>query len=362
VLKPAQPVPEGKRVKCPSCGHVFGAGEQPVGLRDEEEPVQPPATPAAPPPKKEQPAPSKMKDDGEDGPATYSFAATDEPAKKPEPEVVKKKKKIRAEEDDDDDEDEDEDEDDDDEDGEGETKKKAYKMDAVLEGYLKQNRSTDPRGPATELITKPSNTLIVSFGLLTLLQIVAITYWIFPFIFSEHLVSSKELVEPDGKTPFYREPDSKRTAPEPTWEELKIAAASSKASPEKRAEAQGGIIMMEDVEWQRSRFRRFNLIGPFLMLFYAGVVVMAAVKMQSLESYNWSWTAVIMALIPVGCAGASYTGTHWIANVLGDNYGTEVSLVLFGILTLWAVVGGVRGLTAMNDPIVKAACYYKEQY
>jgi hypothetical protein len=353
MMKPARPVDEGKKVKCPTCGNVFVAGNDR------------PAKEGAPgrtgggdkisaSPTKGGAAAGGAKPD-EDAPGgVYGFAAGEEPvAKPPEPPLEKKK---RRREDDDDDEDEDEDDDDDeDEDDEEE-------VDPVLEMYLKQNRSNNPRGPVTAMLTRPSNYLIITHGLLAILQFLAFTYWIFPLVFSDHLIAPKEL----RKDPDFPEASQKEYKAllenDPSWEDIEKVVKSSD-SKNKVSEKQAGVYQtvfdrLETVDSDRRQERWIQLIFPALLMIYLGFIVYGAVQMQSLESYNWAWTSVIMALIPVASAGAAWTGCYWWRRLLDLDSDSWIFWVPFVLITIWAILAAVLALVTMTKPIVKEAFFY----
>src|ERR1051326_2617909 len=356
VLKPGKPVAEGKKIKCPKCTKIFVAGAKPsVGGSAGGKA----ASGKAPASKAPAPAKNTSGDDDEAPGGTYGLAAPDEPAKPPEPPRPKKKKRLRDE--DDDDEEEDEDEDDDDEDEE--------EVDPVLEMYLKQDRSTNPRGPATAIITRPSNYLIVTFGLMALLNIMAATYWILPIIFSDHLVEPKELRKlPEGQD-FRKDPKEYEKTWKPildneSWDDMKQRIADSKTQQVDIDRRKQILDILEDIESERLQERWIQFIFPPLVVIYLCFIVYGAVKLQSLESYPWAWTGVIMALIPVASAGAAWTGLYAIKRLLdidfdqGD-WDTWVWWIAYGAISLWGVIASILALVVMLQPIVKEAFFYE---
>src|SRR5262249_49845094 len=138
VLKPAKPVPEGKKVKCPKCGANFTAvGDAGDDAIMSVEPAD--VAPAAPPKKKPAPAkpaakpapPAKPDDDDDDEGGTYG--------------VVR------------DEDDEEEEEDPRGRRGGAPKKSKKPKIDHVPDMSIK-----DLRGPAQEAVVSPSNTLLIA--------------------------------------------------------------------------------------------------------------------------------------------------------------------------------------------------------
>jgi hypothetical protein len=359
VIKPAKPVEEGKKIKCPKCGNVFVAG---AANGAPAQPVEKKTAAVAEPAKKEEPAPAKKKpmdDDEDDGPATYGFSPGEEIAK-PEPEVVKNKskpkpkpKRRRDEEDDEDDEDDEEEE------------VKEEKKDDVLDTYLKKHTETDPRGRATEIVTAPSNKIILTYGFLTLAQLVAFVYWIFPFFFLDHLVSPKEIKDDEGAL-FYHDPKdvTKPMEPEKKWEEIQKEAREAKSSDNRAAQA---LEKLNALESKTTWFRRLMMVPPFLLFFYCGAIVVGGVKMQSLESYGWAWTSVIMSLIPIGSVGACWAAVAWVMNLIGpfdflyEDVPNLPYYVIIGGTSIWTLVVALDGMKALNSRTVKAAFAYVEE-
>jgi len=361
-LKPGKPIAEGKKVKCSKCGSIFVAGGSAKGAGDGKKRAASPsdkiaATPgkgaSASTPTKAGTGETKQGDDDDGGGGTYGFAAGDEPVlKPPEPPLVKKKKRLS-------DEDDDEDEDDNDEDDEDEEEK----LDPVLEMYLKVDKSTNPRGPATALITGPSNLLIITHGLLALLQVVAFTFWVFPMLFGEHCnITPKDL---KGESGF--EKKEYKVVMEKTWDDIEADLVNSKTREKDKEFEEKAMDHLKEMESDKRKERWIQMIFPPLLLAYCGLIVYGAVQMQSLESYPWAWTSVIMALIPAGSAGAAWIGVYWLMRLLGPvefldlGWGNVPYYVIFGFITAWAIFVAVYALMRMLEPIVKDAFFYVEE-
>jgi DNA-directed RNA polymerase subunit M/transcription elongation factor TFIIS len=368
ILKPAKPIPEGQKIKCSKCGVVFVAKSDSQGdAAAKKRPAASSDKVAAAPTKGATGAssgptpPSVDKSEEEGGLGTYGFAAGEEPVlKPPEPPLEKKKKKKRLEDEDDDEyEDEDEDEDEDEEDEE--------EIDPVLEMYLKVNKSNNPKGPATSLITQPSNFLIITHGLLALLQVLAFTFWIFPIIFGEHCnITPKDLKELNLGDREYSAKDWKPVY-DKTWDDLEQEVNNSKLAEKTRKLDQKALDKLADMESDKRQERWIQMIFPPLLLVYCGLIVYGAVQMQSLESYNWAWTSVIMALVPAGSAGAAWVGVYWLMRLLGPvefldlGWGDVPYYVIFGLITAWAIFVAVYALMRMLEPVVKEAYFYVEE-
>jgi hypothetical protein len=149
VLKPSKPLPAGKPVKCPKCGHAF--------VTPDEEPKA-----IAVMPVEEAPAAPKRPydDDEDDGPATYGVVD--------EPEPVRKKR-----------DDYDDDDDDEDEDDEDEEEDERPDLSVVPDLTVK-----DPRGIAQEMLARPSNYMML-FAVLDFLVVLIWMGWVLiPVVFS----------------------------------------------------------------------------------------------------------------------------------------------------------------------------------
>jgi hypothetical protein len=350
VLKPGKPVAEGKKVKCPKCGTIFIAGSK-AKVGD--------AAPAQKGGGKSAAASGKTKvvdDDLEKSEGTYGFAGGDEPVVKPPEPPKPKKRRLRDEDDDDED---DEDEDDDDEDDEEE-------VDPVLEMYLKQNKSTNPRGPATAMITKPTNFVIITHGLLLILNFIAAVFWIFPIMFGEHCnIDVKDLKKnKDESFDKFRKKEYLPLVENENWDDLKEHLdQGSKLRKEDQDRRQEMLDKLEEMEDDKRQERWIQFIFPPLAMIYLGFVVYGAVQFQSLESYGWAWTSVIMALIPVASAGAVWTGGYAIRRLVPDDWLDDwVFWVLAVLVTLWAILAAVLQLVVILQPIVKDAFFYEEDF
>src|SRR5262249_10155081 len=145
VLKPAQPVPEGKRVKCPKCDASFVVRAEEVA---DVQPARAGKKAASKPEsitKKPEP-PTKPTEDDDEGGGTYGVI------KEPEKEA------------------------DEDEEDEEEREKKR----AALE-HLPDLSVKDPRGPASARLVRPSNLLMLNGASGILLFVLLILYSSFLF-------------------------------------------------------------------------------------------------------------------------------------------------------------------------------------
>lgn len=310
ILRPSKPVPEGKTIKCPKCSKSFVAGD------DLSEAVQakpgakkPAVSPAAPKP-----------DDDEDGPGVYSFR--EDPAPAP---VVRKKPR------DDDDDDDDEDDEEDDEAAKAEEeKKKMYMLDESVK---------DPRGPAQEAVIKPSNILMLTAIILIGLQIFSLFIWAFPFIFQEHVLEPKDVLKTDkeGK-PIKLKPGE----PDKAWKDLTDA--------EKKK--------MEDAIDAETERRLLWMIPNVAGIIWCAVTVLAAYKMQNMESYPWSWVGASMMILG---GGFVINGLWWLHDFLVEmdaDQGEPISFGIMGVAGGICVLVGVVCMITLNRKVVKFGFYW----
>jgi hypothetical protein len=135
VLRPAHPVPAGKKIKCPKCATIF-----PVGGATVAQPAKAAAAAPkpAPPPKPAKPASA---DDDDEGGGTYTFVAE-------EAEADSKKPKLEF-------------------------------------GSLRDKFPKKKRGPALEAVVKPSRSMlyigVINFGIMILL----FCYGFWPLVFTD---------------------------------------------------------------------------------------------------------------------------------------------------------------------------------
>lgn len=308
VLKPAKPVPEGKKIKCPKCSAIFEA-------RADEDDAP------APKPAAKKPAAAAKK------PASPIAAKKPAAPAKPKPAAPAPAKKIAAYSDDEDDdggtygvikEPEDEKKDDDEADDEG-------KPD--LE-FLPDLSIKDPRGPAQKAVIGPSNFLIGAGAITSILGLLFVGWAIWPMIFADHILEPKDvLMDPNKKT----EPLNKE------WKDL---------TDPQRAELQDKEDLAYEQHW-------WTLGAAIFAFFYGGFIAYGGVKMQMLESYPWAMTAAIMGMVPSGAPLGIY---------LGMNYGFEE--VIMGLIAgnaswLLTLPAGMLSLAILKRPEIKAGYYVK---
>jgi hypothetical protein len=294
-LKPGRPVPEGRTVKCPKCSETFQAGEE------LPEATAAPSSPAAA-------ATSKSHDD--DGTYAVIKEETDR-----EEEPVRRKKKRRK-----DDEDEDE-EDDEDEDEEG-------KPDIIQE-YLKNLKSKDPRGPAQAQVVSPSNWLLRS-GLIGFFGW-AITFIVFMIPVAFPNIEDKE--------------DKGKSSPSASQEKDK-----KKVEGGKKDEISLAMVLEEPLHIVL--FVAVLLLG----LAHGGLIAVGAVKMQSLESYGWGMVSAILTILPLHML--PFFWLFWsICDFIMDEMGWAFALIVF----LAGPGVGIPCMMVLRKPEVKAGFEYKPE-
>jgi hypothetical protein len=261
-LRPSQPVPDGKRVKCPKCGAGFASPgvlpEQVFQVVDEEKTVAPQSRPR-PPARKAKPAPR---------------AAAKPPAAKPKATPSKPP------------------EDDDDEGGLYSFKDNLEEMDAdkpEIE-YTPDMSIKDLRGPAQGFIVRPSNFMLALAAINVVLSIFAIVFNAWPFLFAEHVVDHIDY--------FYEKYDKD---PDP-----KLKTRAKNLPPKREALTEAEKQDLEEYESYDIKKRIILMVGYFVVALYCGVVATGAVKMQNMESRGWSITSAVMTIIPVAAGGILY--------------------------------------------------------
>src|SRR5579875_3255558 len=256
VLRPAKPVPNGKKVTCPKCHSEFLT----PGLVEDAEERPRKKTPLNQGPKKKQkaalkkadtakPAPKKAHlDDDEEG-GIYSFVESNEQ--------------------------------------EDEKPQIDYAPDLSIK---------DLRGPAQEAVVKPSNLIMLISGLSALSNIFLICWSFWPMVFSDSVVDYYKVLKAhykDDKNALQRIEGYKE------FKDLKdkdleiVQAADEKAIYDFWV---GGFPPMG----------RLWMMGLFiLLLIYNAFAIIGAVKMQNLESRRWGIASSILMLLPMGGGGLS---------------------------------------------------------
>jgi hypothetical protein len=340
-LKPAKPVPDGKRVKCPKCGNVFTT----PGLVEDEE--QRPRKPAA---AKKQKA------------AIKKAAAPKPPPKKPVP-------------DDDDEEDqggiygyikeEGEKEREDDEEEEDDKPQIDYAPDMSIK---------DLRGPAQAAVVKPSNYLLLIGGIACILDILIICVSFWEMVFSEHLINHENFLADYYKQERPKKTDEVESNPMHSQPAAPAQQSGKKNIPVKREDLdKKDLALVEEAEdWAFSwpyfgRYYRFMAMGVFILLFiYNAITVIGTVKMQNLESRGWGIAASIMTMLPFGSTsianGVSFLFYLLFAMLLDDEAMGWTYASGGGVLVwILAIIAGVYALrTLLTQEVIDGFNYVAE--
>ncbi len=312
VLKPAKPVPDGKKVKCPKCGNLFTT----PGLVEEDEESPRKKVTAKQAPKKQQKATLKkaaapksapkkpaFDDDDDEGGGIYSFVDAAE-------------KKVEEEE---------------------ESKPKI--------NYAPDMSIKDLRGPAQEMVVKPSNLMMLIGGLSALSNLFLICWSFWPMVFSESVVDYYKVLKAHYK-------DDKNAIQR--IEGYKELSAVDKKDREIVDTANEEAKYNFSVDYF-PYLGRFWLMGAFiLLLIYNAISIVGGVKMQNLESRRWGIASSIMMLLPMGASGLSCLfalGINFLEQMtgfLGDV--TQFYMIVVAALAyLGSVYSGVISLQALTS-------------
>jgi predicted Zn finger-like uncharacterized protein len=298
VLKPAKPVPDGKRVKCPKCGNMFTT---PGLVEDDERPQKKAAgkkEKAAikkaprnePPPEK----PAYRDDDDESG-GIYGYIPEDEKEEEEKPQIE----------------------------------------------YAPDMSIKDLRGPAQELLVRPSNYMILIGGLSCLCDILIICISFWPMVFSDSPVDYQKVLETHYKN----------TGDKNGLERVKNIKDRSEIKDK-------DLDIVEEAEAASRVVRFVFMAGYILLLIYNAVTIIGAVKMQNMESRGWGIASSIMTILPFGSSGLS--GVVWLVlfilfamllddPAMGMLYASGVS----GLVWVLAIVIGVWSLrTLMSQTVI----------
>lgn len=307
VLRPAKPLAAGKKVKCPKCGTTFAA-------RAEEEPKPPLAKKGA---IKKKAEPPEKQTGMEYETNTYA--------------VIKEKEEEDKEE-------------------------KEERGDDLVSEYLKVNESKDPRGPAQEAITPPTNWLIITG------TCGAIGYGIF-------LLGLIILFCMPPKDPADKEEGAKKKKLTGLMLRPSVSVIGDVVDPlkaekdelaKKLAEgaasaAMGAIYaVVQNLHWLLFFFFCFLLL---LLIAYCSVVIYGAVKAQGMESRTWGIIASIVAMIPLNALGFMAITTGLAYLLISFLYDEPFVVTCFVIAVLvieaaWGVSIGIWNIKTLMDPAV----------
>jgi hypothetical protein len=293
VLKPAKPVQEGKTVKCPKCEASFTAGGDDAAPASKEK------------------AKATTTESEEESGGIYGVVETDADKKKKD---SPKKKRRRSD-------------DDDEDDGDDEQPEES---DPVKE-LLRNLKAADPRGPAQEIIVKPSNWLMRIGGVGFFSWVGCFIVFLIPIIFPP---------PPD-------KPDENAVAPVEKKEEKK--AGEQPPGPSMK-------VIAGRTLWRVIFLTCFFFPG----IIQGGLIAYGAAKVQSMESRGWGIAAAIIAIFPLHSLPI-----FWLSMFLFALLAIFLDMVaVWGLVPplfflAWGPAYGIWSLIQFLKPEVKLGFEYK---
>jgi predicted Zn finger-like uncharacterized protein len=304
VLRPAKPVADGKKVKCPKCGSMFTT----PGLPDEEErprekgPSKQKGKVAIKKTSSPPPAPKPVADDDDEGGGVYSYIPEEEKAEEDKPQIE-------------------------------------YAPDLSIK---------DLRGPAQAAVVAPSNYILLVAGICCLCDILLICVMFWPMVFSDSVVDWQAVLEKHYKD-----------------EGKKDAVQRVGGIKEYKDLKDEDLEIVQEAE-AVAKVGRFIAMGVYiLLLIYNGITIFGAVKMQNLESRGWGIASSIMTLLPMGAAGLSSliggvfykTIGAWILEEMNVYYSIGLSVLPY-LLAIFIGVWSLR--TLMSQEVIDGFEYIAE--
>jgi hypothetical protein len=269
VLRPANPIPAGKKVRCPKCAEMFTAGGDPP--------------PAAPKP--------QVVEEDEDGGGSNLYGVMADPDEEP-PEDPQNKRKSKS-------------------------KKKGAKPEI---NYAQDNSLKDFRGPAVELLTKPANNMMFHCTLVLLLAIASFVMSGWPFVFQDSLLppvdALKEYITKNLEAEAADKAAGKGGGSK--WKTMQDSLNKDtlmwpipldKNGKKVREPEYGKTEMSQEAAdaakefMGRSEFptRLVWVLSSIFIIVWTFTLLVGTVKMINLESYNWGIVTIIMCFLPVNC-------------------------------------------------------------
>jgi hypothetical protein len=343
-LNPAKAPQPGKKVKCPRCANVFtvpGPDEiQTVPPRPAAKKPNPAIQKAAPakatgkapaPGKPPAPKPGPAAQDEEAG--VYGFKTSPDEEKKQEEE----KPEIE---------------------------------------YAPDLSVKDPRGPATAILVKPTNFMLLLGSLGFFWGTFCFGAGIWPFIFSEYLIEPKmmdpyltNLQDLTRKLESEKDPDKKKLIQKGidgignvTLEQLyKNEKFLNEVTVEKLKEKSPALYDA----WERLCDDRqsdliLKIVIGLLEMIFGGALAFSAVRLQNIDSLTWAWTAVGLSIV----VSAAFGG-YYLAQILGQE--GEMGVLDYPLMLLWfariagGIFLGVIVIGLLKDEKIKAAFDYNPE-
>jgi hypothetical protein len=336
VLRPAKPLPAGKKVKCPECGNVFLAQDDEVEKATIATAVAKRGTKGgkgkdkkAPPPKKPPKADAEkapaaapgtipFADDDDDGPATYAF---EQGAAHEEPEI-----------------------------------------DHVPDTSIK-----DLRGPAQEAVVRPSNFMIFWAGLGLFLYLFIFAVVFIPIIFPV----PEKIDDTTGGAPTTMTLAEKKKLLESGIQvtgSVGLTAMEKSEKQEKKKEKSLFTMYSWDLLdiatyswWLIALFGVYCIFG----IAFCAVVIYGAVRMQTLESRVWGIVSSVLLMLPFASSAifvvVSILGTLLVGFLFDED-------AVFWVMPLWILAGfgpnvgfGIWSLVTLLREDVIAGYEYVEE-
>ncbi len=261
--------------------------------------------------------------------------------------------------------------------------------------YALDDSNKDLRGPAQAALLGPSNKIMFRSMFCVALCVFSFGTAVWPFVFSEDILDYKETL----KAYFKIEAEKAKGNPELQKRLSERGSAIAKdnkndilahnvypeiAERQKKLGLQDieqGITLqpaeqafIKEIRTKQVPYRISWIVLSLLVLVYNAVEAMAAVRMQALESYNWSMACAIMGIIPFNCIGL--LAKIWSVEVQPDpmelipdtgfNFADGGLLVVFThplFLLCLEYIGslalGATALTVLLKPEVKEGFTYK---
>ena len=236
--------------------------------------------------------------------------------------------------------------------------------DDMVEMYLKQSKSKDPRGPTQEAITKPTNWLIITGACGAVAYVILFLGLIILFWMP---VTQPDRLEEGDKSKRYR-------GHQVTPGVAVVAHAIDpflKEKEEARQAAAGGVevVVTRMIGWIQSLKVITFLLFSFVFLIgiaFASVIIYGAVKAQGMESRGWGIASSILAMVPINALGfmiITLTLLTLVANFLYDDKLFVLILQIgFGVVELaWGISIGSWNIRMLLDEKVVAGFEYRDE-
>lgn len=329
----------GTRVQCPACKKVLALPGAPTNPPPAGAPKKQPAPPPKPTPAPAPaPAPSSLEDDDEAG--LYGVRKDPDLDDEEEEEEAPAKGKSK-----------------------GPAKPPKKKKPNI--NYAPDTSIKDLRGPAMTHVVQPSNYMMLQCGLVMVTAIASIAMSVWPFMFQERVLTPAVALKPyyadkmaaggqEGKLAKSRWDRIDGNWVE--WPREKKAKEDdtgfSRGEPMKDFEYEAAMVEVN----KHYPFAVAWLVLSMLILAYALTVAFGAVKMQSLESYAWSMTSAILAMLPFGAIGLL---VYFFKPSMDFQNDMPIILFVLAVEAIFTLLVGLMNLAVLLKQEVKAGFAYR---